>query len=88
MATKDKTHFVSGSRNIDGTFTTVCPHKATYEYINGFAYRMVGSAVCRSCKHYLDKNKYKVMSNEFSIKCGHPGTDVVERKASILKINF
>lgn len=89
MAITDNAHFVTGERENSGLFLTVCPHKVIYEYINGYGYRMVGSAVCRSCKYYLEKNKNKVMCNEFSIKCGHPeGTEENQIQASKLKINF
>lgn len=79
-------HNVLGKRLEDGTYITPCPHGVGFEYINGWAYRMVGSCTCSVCSfnanHVINKNKF----GDINVICLHkPGEEPNKEKLSILK---
>ena len=78
-------HIVKGQRNEEGYYTVKCPHNASFEYINGWGVRMVGSACCGACPWNVNHKRH-TEKGFFDVKCMHkPGTET--RKASIIKTN-
>lgn len=77
-------HKVEGERTADGIYKTCCPHGVGFEYINGWAMRMVGSCACTACCFNADHNRNKVKSGTISIICLHkPGEEPNKDKLSV-----
>lgn len=78
-------HVVKGKRSDDGTYLTPCPHAMAFEYINGWAYRMVGSVTCSACPFNVTHIRNTVQSGELSTKCMHrPGEEPNKNELSII----
>ena len=79
-------HEVVGTRLEDGTYITPCPHAVAFEYINGWAYRMVGSCTCTACSYNAShtRNRYKY-GNVKAICLHAPGEEPNKGKLSIFK---
>lgn len=76
-------HYVKGIRDFNGYYTVACPHNESFEYINGWGVRMVGSACCGACP-FNAMHKRKTHYGEFDVICLH-GPEKNERQASIIK---
>lgn len=79
-------HIVEGKRTQAGIFITPCPHAVGFEYINGWAMRMVGSVTCAACKWNASHQRCKITHGSISVICLHEkGEEPGKEKLSIFK---
>lgn len=82
----EKLHTVEGKRLEDGTYITPCPHGVGFEYINGWAYRMVGSVTCSVCSFNSNHIRNRVRAGDLKVICLHaPGSELNKDNLRILK---